>query len=57
MKTVCVTGASGFVGTALCSDLHAHGFAVCGAVRSMYSVAPAPGVEPVTVGNLDASTD
>ena len=57
MAKTLVTGASGFVGAALCSDLHARGFAVRGAVRSLHSFFPASGVEPVAVGNLDAATD
>ena len=57
MTKICVTGASGFVGTALCSALHARGFAVRGAVRSLHSFFSASGVEPVAVGNLDAATD
>ena len=57
MKTVCVTGASGFVGDALCGEFHARGFGVRGAVRSLHSSISASGVQPVSVGNLDAATD
>ena len=57
MNTVCVTGASGFVGTALCRELGARGFAVRAAVRSSHSAALASGIEPVAVGNLYAATD
>ncbi|ULX57900.1 UDP-glucose 4-epimerase [Ectothiorhodosinus mongolicus] len=53
-----VTGASGFVGAALCRELDARGFAVRGAVRSLHSsFSLASGIEPVAVGNLDAATD
>ena len=54
---ILVTGASGFVGAALCRDLHERGFDVRGAVRSMHSSFSASGIESVAVGNLDASTD
>lgn len=49
---VLVTGATGFVGRALCSDLGARGFEVVPAVRSKSGL---PG--EAVVGNLDASTD
>ena len=56
-SVVAVTGASGFVGAALCGELHARGFAVRGTVRSLHSSFSASGVEPVEVANLDAATD
>ena len=56
-SVVAVTGASGFVGAALCGELHARGFAVRGTVRSLHSSFSASGVEPVAVANLDAATD
>lgn len=56
-SVVAVTGASGFVGTALCCELHARGFAVRGTVRSLHSSFSASGAEPVAVGNLDSTTD
>lgn len=49
---VLVTGATGFVGRALCSDLDAHGFEVVPAVRSKGGLP-----REAVVGNLDASTD
>jgi len=49
---VLVTGATGFVGTALCDTLAAFGYEVVPAVRSK-SGSP----HEVVVGNLDASTD
>ena len=56
-SVVAVTGASGFVGTALCGELHARGFAVRGAVRSVYRSFLDSGVELVAVSNLDAAAD
>ncbi|MDC0883282.1 NAD-dependent epimerase/dehydratase family protein [Litorivicinus sp.] len=56
-SVVAVTGASGFVGAALCGELNARGFAVRGTVRSLHSSFSAPGVKPVEVGHLDAATD
>ena len=53
MTNILVFGASGFVGAALCVELHARGFAVRGAVRSLYSSSLASRIEPVAVGNLD----
>ncbi|BDM24240.1 SDR family oxidoreductase [Pseudomonas sp. LRP2-20] len=56
-RTILVTGASGFVGSALCRTLAVQGgFAVRGAVRKAESLMPA-GVSSVTVGELDAATD
>ena len=57
LKNILVICASGFVGATLCGDLHAHGFAVRGAVRSLQSAFSASGVELFSVGNLDAATD
>ena len=54
---VFLTGATGFVGAALCGALRARGFTVRGAVRSLHSSVAASSVEPVAVGNLDAATD
>lgn len=48
---VLVTGASGFVGRALCQELTARGEAVRGAVRAN------AGAGQIAVGNLDGSTD
>ena len=49
---ILVTGAAGFVGSALCERLTSSGFAVVPAVRGKTSLSHA-----VLVGNLDASTD
>jgi nucleoside-diphosphate-sugar epimerase len=57
VTTICVTGASGLVGAALCDGLHARGFVVRGVVRLSYSAVSASGIEQTAVGNLDAATD
>jgi nucleoside-diphosphate-sugar epimerase len=57
MISICVTGATGFVGTALCDDLVARGFVVRGAVRELHSVPPVIYDEYVSIGNLGATTD
>ena len=57
MKRILVTGASGFVGRALCSYLLAQGYAVRAAVRSSDSMTPAGGLDVVAVGNVGAQTD
>ena len=53
---VLLTGASGFIGRALCARLVAHGVDVVGAGRSVPDT-PVPGVHYRTVGELGASTD
>ncbi len=56
MTRILVTGATGFIGTALCRDLKARGFEVSGTVR-----ATAPEhhdqFDPVTVGEIGPDTD
>jgi len=55
---VLVTGASGFVGGELCTELLRHSHSVRGAFRQDRSrLAPADEVEHVIVGSIDASTD
>jgi nucleoside-diphosphate-sugar epimerase len=54
---VLVTGASGFVGQALCSSLLAQGHVVSAAVRSLGSIPSADGVNVIAVGDLGAQTD
>ncbi len=51
-----MTGASGFIGGALCTHLAMHGFDVVGTVRSL-SDAPVPGVDYRIVAECGASTD
>lgn len=53
---VLLTGASGFIGTALGARLVAHGFDVIGVGRRMPNT-PVPGVYYRTVGELGTSTD
>jgi nucleoside-diphosphate-sugar epimerase len=53
---VLVTGATGFVGTALCDMLHQHGYAVRGAQRVLQSRV-GWNLEPVAVGELGPGTD
>jgi nucleoside-diphosphate-sugar epimerase len=57
MKKILVTGASGFVGQALCSTLVAHGHVVRAAVRSADSMPSADGLDVVAVGEVGAQTD
>jgi nucleoside-diphosphate-sugar epimerase len=53
--TTLVTGANGFVGSALCARLHSDGTEVRGAVRSLSSLPD--GVEAIAMGGLLAETD
>ncbi len=53
---VLVTGASGFVGSALCAHLTAKGQAVVGAMRSIPD-RPLPGVEYRVVTGLNVDTN
>lgn len=55
MKRVLVTGASGFVGQALCSALLARGMAVTAAARS--PLPPMPGLRTVQLGEVSGRTD
>src|SRR5690554_5548087 len=55
---ILVTGANGFVGSALCSRLSTEGITVHAAVRSLSSAPPAsPMLRPFTVGEIDEETD
>ena len=53
---VLVTGASGFVGSALCAHLAVEGYAVIGAVRNMLQK-PLPGVEYRKVSDMNVGAD
>ncbi|HTN94772.1 MAG TPA: SDR family oxidoreductase [Gallionella sp.] len=53
-KTILVTGAGGFIGRALCSELSRRGYRVRGAMRTHGQLSVAG--ETVTVGAIDAST-
>ncbi|MEI6150086.1 MAG: SDR family oxidoreductase [bacterium] len=58
MRTVLVTGASGFIGRALCSRLVACGVRAAGTVRASSTAARLPpGVKPVVTGTIDPATD
>lgn len=54
---VTVTGATGFIGVALCVALRERGFCVRGTVRSLNSASPIFGVEYCAIGNVDGATD
>lgn len=56
MKTVLVTGANGFIGRALCSELLTRKYAVRGAVRES-SGCNVEGCEVVKVPSIDGATD
>ena len=53
---ILVTGANGFVGSALCTALARDGHPVRGAVRDRGGVAPAGNVEYVALGEIDGET-
>lgn len=57
MSTVCVTGASGFVGQALCLALSELNRPVRGTVRALTYKLPATGVENIAIGNIDSDTN
>ncbi len=52
---ILVTGASGFIGHALCSDLVCRGFSVLGATRTPCDLPK--GVSRAVVGDIDGNTD
>ena len=55
MKKILVTGASGFIGQAVCNQAVLHGFTVSGAVRK-YLKLPVS-FEPVIIGEITDATD
>lgn len=58
MKNILVTGATGFIGRALCNKLLADGYQVRGAVRGAVQMTALPsGVEGVIVGDIGPETD
>jgi nucleoside-diphosphate-sugar epimerase len=57
MTAVVVTGASGFVGKALCAELLAHGHTIRAAVRSASSISDVSGFEAFSIGEVGAATD
>lgn len=56
-RSILVTGASGFIGKALCSTLLASGRKVRAAVRSVDSMPSVAGLEFVAVGEVNGKTD
>jgi nucleoside-diphosphate-sugar epimerase len=55
LARILVTGAVGFIGTALCPALIERGHSVVAGLRR--SVAVAPGAEPVVLGDIGSATD
>ncbi len=57
MKRILVTGANGFVGSALCRALREDGLSVRGAVRSVDKTGLLPeGIEPFIIGEISPET-
>ena len=56
-RNTLVTGAAGFVGQAVCSDLSARGYRVLGAVRRQAKAQPTSHVQYKILGNIQESTD
>lgn len=54
---ILVTGASGFIGAAVCSELRSRGYTVRAAFRSESAAAADVSGESIVVGDLDSSTD
>jgi len=58
MRTIFVTGATGFIGQALCMELLARGFQVKGTTRSIKDTGKLPGsVTPVEINSINHETD
>lgn len=56
-QRVLVTGAGGFIGQAVCSDLQLRGHQVVGALRKRNSAYESASVNYVSMGDMDESTD
>lgn len=56
-RTVLVTGANGFIGKAVCSDLPSRGYRVRGVVRHKLQIALQSDVECLSMDEMDANTD
>ena len=60
MKNLLITGANGFVGSALCSEAILRGFIVRGAIRTVKDLqldVKETGLEKIVVGDINANTD
>jgi nucleoside-diphosphate-sugar epimerase len=57
VNRVCVTGASGFIGRALCSTLLARGHSVRAVARSAVSMPTVAGLDVIELGEVDAQSD
>lgn len=56
-QMVLVTGANGFIGKAVCSDLPARGYRVLGTVRQKLSLTAESGREQVVMDEIDSNSD
>ena len=57
MKTIFITGSTGFVGTALCRRMLLEGWRVCAAVRTLFDQERLPpGIESVPIGSIGPET-
>ena len=56
-RNILVTGAAGFIGQALCSDLAARGYQVLGALRRQAKAHPKSQVQYLIVGDMQENTD
>jgi len=57
MKKILVTGASGFIGQALCSELIKLNLMVCGTVRNSDSLSVSNDFECISVGDINSETN
>jgi nucleoside-diphosphate-sugar epimerase len=57
MNNIFVTGASGFVGQAVCKALSDLKYSVCGAVRNKDIIPPLPNVKYVSTGDINPNLD
>jgi nucleoside-diphosphate-sugar epimerase len=57
MNNIFVTGASGFVGQAVCKALSDLKYSVCGAVRNKDIIPPLPNVKYVSTGDINSNLD
>lgn len=56
-RTVLVTGANGFIGKAVCSDLPSRGYRVRGIVRKKQQIAFQSDVDSLSMNEMDTNTD